>query len=158
MTCCEPCFPWPSHTDTKVKSTLFSHCWGANGLPIRITDPRLLLHLLSPPSAPLDSVYQSSAPLPFVLLSSLHHSFQFLLRSHIVVSLPPPGPRSPRAHVLMEEYSRCIVLSHPRPCFDNGSFDSFPNRVQSMAATESWKPCSYQKEHVNGEAIKPTSD
>lgn len=35
------------HTHREVKSTLLSCCWGANGLSLCITDPKLLLNLLS---------------------------------------------------------------------------------------------------------------
>lgn len=109
----------------------------------------------------------TSSLLRLLLLDSeLHLSHPSLLCTFVLSSSSFPffglpvcclSPSGPRSRVLMNEYSCCIVLSHPRPCFDNGSFDSFPTRVQLMAETESWKPCSYQKEHVTGEAIKPTS-
>lgn len=61
-----------THTHIEVKSTLLSCSRGANGLPLCITDPTLLLHLLSacsfltlsisaPPPSPLSSFALLSA-------------------------------------------------------------------------------------------------
>lgn len=130
-----------------------AHRWPKAALspPLPSVCSFLTLSVKAPPWSPL---------LFSALLHSPHCSFHFLdpqfLLSH---SFPPlPQPRGPHLHILMNEYSRRIVLSQPRPCFDNSSFYTFVTRAQLMAETESWKPCSYQKEHVNGKAIKPTSD
>jgi len=117
-----------SHMLTEVKSTLLSCCWGANGLSLCITDPTLLLHLLShlpAPSRLCPSMFHLTHPSLFALFCVC--ALFLLLVSHnlsicpllVVLLLTPdllPLPHGPNSHILMNEKSCCIVLSHPWPC------------------------------------------
>lgn len=127
----------------------------------------------------LDSVHQRSTsvtPLSFALLSLRPPFHLSLSLSSYNLSLCPLviivsiflthdlfscWSLSPMALTLTRADEWVILLHCTQPSlsmFGNGSFDSFLSVPRWMAEAQSWKPCSYHKEHVNCKATKPTSD
>lgn len=140
----------------RCKWFVSTHHWpnAAPSPPLSSVCSFLTLSVNAPPQSPLSPLHFCLCALFllwFVSLPSVHHSFHFS-DSWFVFSLLPQ-PRGPDEWV--------ILLHGTQPSlsvFNNGSFDSLLSVFHWMAESESWKPRSYHKEHVNCETTKPTSD